>query len=747
MRNQAKRLYEFGQFRLDSAEHLLLRDGAPVPVTPKVFDTLLVLVENGGHLVEKDQLMKSLWPDTFVEEATLARNISDLRKALGEASNGQKYIDTVPKRGYRFVAAVSEVSDEGDELIVRKGTRPYLVVEEERTITKDEVEAERTSRITAQGASNAEYLVGKVRRPRPAALIGIAVLFGVVAALSYGIYRFAASHQPIAHFQNIRNMKIERVTNEGNIGNAAISSDGKYLTYSVSEGGKLSLWTKDLSTGGHTQIVQPIEATELNPNTFTHDGRYIYYTRYDQQNPQGTLYQVPFMSGPSKKILTNIACPISLSPDGKQFSFQRNYEDANENDVVLANADGTNERHVLRPKMPEFLSLAPAAWSPDGKMIAVGYGSQEGGDHTVVGIVSVADGALKLITTARWFDIGSIAWFSDGSGLVLQVREQDFGKWQIWQVSYPGGEARRITNDLSSYAGNLTLTADGNALLAVQAEKASNIWIAQDGETSRARMVASGRSVQDGLGGLTWAPDGRVVYGNNIEGKKGIWIVNSDGSDPEPLTDGTTADHLPEITADGRYLVLISTRTGQYHLWRMDIDGSNPKQLTDGLNGIGSFCITPDGRWVLYSPFGGGIWKVSIDGGTPTKPIEKQAVGYGRVSPDGKLLAYHFLDDATKRPKISITTFDGALIKTLDMPVTSNRVFHWAHDGRALVYIDTRGGVSNLWNQPLDGGAPRRITDFTSDLIYRFAYSPDGRGLALARGNMTSDAVMISESK
>lgn len=180
----------------------------------------------------------------------------------------------------------------------------------------------------------------------------------------------------------------------------------------------------------------------------------------------------------------------------------------------------------------------------------------------------------------------------------------------------------------------------------------------------------------------------------------------------------------------------------------MDIDGSNPKQLTDGLNGIGTFCISPDGGWVLYSPFGGGIWKVSIDGGTPTKVTEKQAAGYGRVSPDGKLLAYQFIDDATKRPKITVTAFnDGAPIKTFDMPVTSNPAFHWAHDGHALVYIDTRKGVSNLWSQPLDGGAPRQITDFKSDLIYKFAYSRDGRGLALARGNVTRDAVMISESK
>src|SRR5258708_15128137 len=158
MSKQAKHIYEFGPFRLDSAQRRLLRGGSPVSLTPKVFDTLLVLIENSGHLVEKDELMTRLWPDTFVEEVTLARNVSDLRKALGEAANGQKYIDTVPKRGYRFVAGVSEVCEESVELIVEKATRLRLVIEEEETVTKDEVEGERALRITANGSfSNAKY--------------------------------------------------------------------------------------------------------------------------------------------------------------------------------------------------------------------------------------------------------------------------------------------------------------------------------------------------------------------------------------------------------------------------------------------------------------------------------------------------------------------------------------------------------------------------------------------------------------
>src|SRR5215510_16417169 len=116
---QTKHIYEFGPFRLDEAEHLLLRDGNAVPLTPKAFDLLLTLVEGHGHLLEKEELLKKVWPDTIVEEANLASNISQLRKALGEGENGHRYIETAPKRGYRFVAEVCELTDEEDRPSIR----------------------------------------------------------------------------------------------------------------------------------------------------------------------------------------------------------------------------------------------------------------------------------------------------------------------------------------------------------------------------------------------------------------------------------------------------------------------------------------------------------------------------------------------------------------------------------------------------------------------------------------------------
>jgi pimeloyl-ACP methyl ester carboxylesterase/DNA-binding winged helix-turn-helix (wHTH) protein len=132
MKGQAKLFYAFGIFRIDVTERVLLKEKAVVPLTPKVFDTLLFLVENGGHMLSKEELIEKVWPDSFVEENNLAQNISTLRKALGvgEGAEKVKYIETVPKRGYRFVADVTETQEGGADLIVRERTRARIVVEE-----------------------------------------------------------------------------------------------------------------------------------------------------------------------------------------------------------------------------------------------------------------------------------------------------------------------------------------------------------------------------------------------------------------------------------------------------------------------------------------------------------------------------------------------------------------------------------------------------------------------------------------
>jgi TolB-like protein/DNA-binding winged helix-turn-helix (wHTH) protein/Flp pilus assembly protein TadD len=177
MNQSAKHFYEFGPFRLDIAERLLLRNGEEVLLTPKVFDLLLVLVENSGHILEKDELMKAIWLDTVVEETNLTRNISTLRKALGESPDTHQYIETIPWRGYRFVVGVKEVTNNNTETAITIPTSPPALSETEER-------GSRSGEATAAGpVSNVASLVTWIRRHQVAVgAIALALLaFGGLA--------------------------------------------------------------------------------------------------------------------------------------------------------------------------------------------------------------------------------------------------------------------------------------------------------------------------------------------------------------------------------------------------------------------------------------------------------------------------------------------------------------------------------------------------------------------------------------
>ncbi|MCA1574165.1 MAG: DPP IV N-terminal domain-containing protein, partial [Acidobacteria bacterium] len=317
--------------------------------------------------------------------------------------------------------------------------------------------------------------------------------------------------------------------------------------------------------------------------------------------------------------------------------------------------------------------------------------------------------------------------------------------------SYPGGEVRKITNDLSNY-NRLSLTADSSALVTVQTEGEMNLWVAPQGDAGRAKQISSGRS--DGLPGLSWMPGGKIVYTSRGSDFGDIWSIEQDGKNQKQLTAHARANFSPWATPDGRYIVFSSTRARSTRsIWRMDPDGGNLKQLTEGPGDIFPQS-SPDGRWVVFQSARSGpvrVWKVSIDGGEPVRLTDKWTAN-PTVSPDGSLIACFYREDQPNSPaKVAVIPFPGGdPVKVLDLPRPSFSGapgLRWTPDGRAVTYIDTINGVSNIWSLPLDGGAPKQLTDFQTDQIFWFDFSRDGRQLALSRGTQTSDVILIKDFK
>jgi TolB protein len=420
---------------------------------------------------------------------------------------------------------------------------------------------------------------------------------------------------------------------------------------------------------------------------------------------------------------------------------------------MVANADGSETRTVVMATGQEACSFAGPAWLPDGKSIACSAGrSDQNGPYSTVVAVEVADGSVRPLTAQKWRQVGRMAWLPDGKGLVLTA--QDYGRRspsQLWYLAYPGGEARRITREVQDYEG-VSLTNDSRILVSNQRETISGIWNAPQADANHAKPILSNKYDGDGddyYGPFSWTPNGQIVHTSPAQGTPSIWLVSENGTGNKQLTPDSSSNHFPSVTSDGRYVVFLSDRTGNMNVWRMDPDGSNQVQLTNGRDDSWPWC-SPDGQWVIYHSLVQGkraLHRVSIDGGDSQQLTDYSSV-CPTVSPDGRWISCYYRAEPKVPWKWAIIPFDGGLpVKTFEVPenVVFTSLVRWTPDGRALAYSASRDGISNIWIQPLDSSPRKQLTDFKSDEIFWFDWSPDGRQLSVSRGAVTSDVVLIKD--
>jgi eukaryotic-like serine/threonine-protein kinase len=570
--------------------------------------------------------------------------------------------------------------------------------------------------------------------------IAFAVLIAAcIAAAAVGYRMLQLRRIPV-----YEHMTMSRLTASGTAVTSAISPDGRYLAYAAEEAGKQSLRVRQVGTNSEVPVSAPANA-QYRHLAFSPDGNMLLYNI-----APASLYAVPTLGGTPKLLNSNVDSAVTFSPDGKQIAFERRYPRTKQSSILIAQADGTGERSVATRTDP-FFFLQGVSWSPDGTTLvctAGVYGPTS--QYASLVTIPVAGGAERSITDKKWYLAADPVWLHHGRGVIVQGAEQAFGPAQIWYIPYPKGHARRVTNDLNNYTG-ISLTADSSAFVTVQLERNSNIWVSQ-GEKSQPVQVTSGGSALDGFTGISWAPDGRIVFSSRAGGGFDIWIMNADGTNRTQLTRNAGQNAQPRVSPDGRYIVFTSDRsTGKPHIWRMDLNGDNPKQLTYGdAEHVPDCCI--DGKWIVFANLGGTkLWRAPLEGGK-AESLGSMVVRTPIISPDSRHVAFNYFGDPDS-PHRGVGVADarnGQIehrypIRNDDPsePHVGYRPMAWRYDSRALLFLRDGGNVSNIWTQALDAREPVQLTHYSSGRIFGFASSADGQRLALATGNLTRDVILI----
>lgn len=588
-----KHLYRFDSFVLSADENVLRRDGQTVALTPKMFELLLVLVQNHGRIVDKDVLLKTVWPDSFVEEGNITFNIRQLRKVLGDDVQAPQFIETIPRRGYRFVASVE-----------------VALADEYEAVNKAHVQEP----------------PGRRRTLFPFVAILVLLVISVLAAL-WLVQRSIDPRAPVfsAPFSS------EKLTTNGSVYVAAISPDGKKVIYSVRAGAKQSLWLRDIDTISNVQMIPPSD-DDYHDAKFSPDGSFIYFARSARGIKSSIdIYRIPIFGGIPEKIAEKTWNQISISPDGSKIAFVRCPTKADEwCSLWVADArDGKNAQKFLSTQNP--VRIADVAISPDGKKLALASGqSRNAANEFSLSEFDIETGTERSLTTEKFFNIKNLEWLPDQSGLVLTASKIPNKYFRIWHASATTGATVPITKDSESYSV-LGLDREAKYLITTQVKQDFRVNLFDLANLSEKHFVSDGARAAFG-------PDGKIYYAAISTGNDEIWSINPDGTGQRQLTSGATDETKPLASTDGKTIYFVSNRSGAAQVWRMNSDGSDVRQITQKEGGAPVF-ETPDGKTLYYRhSIKGTLWAISLET-AEERELFADAKPFFAFSPDGSMFA------------------------------------------------------------------------------------------------------------
>jgi Tol biopolymer transport system component/predicted Ser/Thr protein kinase len=683
------------------------------------------------------------------KEVDQRSDIFSLGVVLHELATGQK-----PFKGETTVSLISSILKDtptpvteinpglpsGLARVIRRSlakdpSRRYQTATDLRNDLED-LKQEIDSGVTEMASSRAP--VRPARRRLPSWIVQAAL---VVLALAIGLaaYAFWQNRSVAAPGDGLVVERPARLTSAGNAAFAAISPDGRYVAHVKNDPGRPSLWMRQATTTSDVEIV-PAAPVRYDGVTFSPDGDHVYYVTYEQTGGIGTLYRIPALGGTPQTVIVDVDSRVVFSPDRARMAFMRGMPAEGTAYVMTAAADGTDVKPLARLENPDSFTLEGPAWSRDGRMLLVPGQSVHEGPHRAIFAVDVETGQTTRLE-GRWNNVGDLEWVPGTDTFLAAAVEPGSTNPQLWQISYPSGQRRRITNDLNSYA-SVSLSADGASMATVQTEAVSNLWVSNTADPGSAVQITRGRGRGDGLGGMDWTPDGRIVYLSTASGHPQIWISDPEGRTVKQLT---AAQQEPvfsaSVTPDGRHILFQRLADRRMRIWRMNIDGSDQRPVTDGPLDL-SAVAGPDGAVYFNRVTEGSprTFKVPIDGGAAVavsdsifRPLD--------VSPDGSLLLGVSWDEEARRSVLAIMPAAGDDLRLLrDIPAF---VGSFSADARAVIFARVAQGAVQLMQFDLESGVTETHGSLP-DMVFNGALSPDGSRLALARGGIVSDVLLLS---
>jgi eukaryotic-like serine/threonine-protein kinase len=581
-------------------------------------------------------------------------------------------------------------------------------------------------------------------------LIPVMVLMLLILAGLGALYYKGFFHTGMAATA-FQNPSISILTSSGDVIQARISPDARYLAYISNQHGQFSLWVRQIAINSAVQVIPPGNGI-ISDLAFTPDGNYLDYIVNAMGEAAGKLYQVPVLGGTPRRLLESTNGGITFSPDGSSMAYSVLDIAANEIALMVAKIDGTGARKLATHKASfQYGFFNILRWSPGGKFIATHVtdpNEPKGLSGTLIK-VDVNTGAQQPMPGRHWRLLHDFVWLPDESGLVIAAQDKTAVPSQIWTLSYPGGVVRRISNDISDYL-SVALSGDAGTIAAVQRNLTSDIWTAPASNPDAARQVTFGRT--EGINDFTIMPDNHIVYTANHAGNWDLFISDFDGGNARQLSFDNRYHSSPSACDDGRTVTFATNSAGGDRVWKIDVQTGTSSPLTDGPSETFPMCAT--GGQVFYLEQGNDssfILKLPLAGGSSARLSDRISLSPPFPSMDGRHVAFATPSKDGKVVLAIVSADNGAVEAQPTIPPTLDQTAHsaeWAPDNRSMVLADFRSGTPNIWSIPVLGSGPeRQLTHFTAGQIWAFHYTRDGKSVAMARGNNQSDVVLFTSAK